>query len=91
MFDEIKDDKEVVSYIFSYSNHSDNSDINYPVSSRATKNIEVDDASPWPVVLREFTNFLSGIYGYDISKEVFIKDQFAQEHEDPHYPVSEFE
>ncbi len=91
MFDEIDDPKQIVSYSFSYSSHNDNSDIRYPVSSRSTKDVEVDDSAQWPVILREFTNFLSGLYGYDISKEVFIKDKFAGEYEDSYYSVSEFQ
>ena len=29
-----------------------------------------EDGTPWPVILRDFLSFLSGVYGYDIHKKV---------------------
>lgn len=46
----------------------------FPVQSSSQKNITMDDGTAWPAVVREFTNFLSGIYGYDISAKVFVQD-----------------
>lgn len=46
----------------------------FPVQSSSQKNITMDDATAWPAIVREFTNFLSGIYGYDISAKVFVQD-----------------
>lgn len=46
----------------------------FPVQTSSQKSITMDDATSWPAVVREFTNFLSGIYGYDISAKVFVQD-----------------
>jgi hypothetical protein len=46
----------------------------FPVQTSSQKSITMDDGTAWPAIVREFTNFLSGIYGYDISARVFVQD-----------------
>jgi hypothetical protein len=46
----------------------------FPLQTNSQKSITMDDGVAWPAIVREFTNFLSGIYGYDISAKVFVKD-----------------
>lgn len=46
----------------------------FPVQASSQKSITMSDDVAWPAIVREFTNFLSGIYGYDISAKVFVKD-----------------
>lgn len=46
----------------------------FPLQTSSQKSITMDDGTAWPAIVREFTNFLSGIYGYDISAKVFVKD-----------------
>lgn len=64
-------------YSFTYESGYDEVTSSYPLQIDARKRITVDECSPWPVVLREFTNFLSGIYGYDISEQVFVKEKLG--------------
>lgn len=46
----------------------------FPVQTSSQKSITMSDDVSWPAIVREFTNFLSGIYGYDISAKVFVQD-----------------
>lgn len=46
----------------------------FPLQTSSQKSITMDDGTAWPAIVREFTNFLSGIYGYDISARVFVQD-----------------
>ncbi len=46
----------------------------FPLQTSSQKSITMCDGTAWPAIVREFTNFLSGIYGYDISARVFVKD-----------------
>ena len=77
-------------YTFHYNSaYEEAASGSYPVQTNASKSIAVDDCSAWPVVLREFTNFLSGIYGYDISSQVFLQEKIGP-HEGEHYSVNEY-
>lgn len=38
-------------------------------------NREYDDGTPWDDVLKDFLDFMSGVYGYDISKKVSFTTQ----------------
>jgi hypothetical protein len=46
----------------------------FPLQTSSQKSITMSDETAWPAIVREFTNFLSGIYGYDISAKVFVQD-----------------
>lgn len=60
-------------YHFSYiSSHNEVTE--YPVQTNQTKTIYVSEDSAWPVVMREFANFMSGIYGYDITEKLLIEE-----------------
>ena len=67
-------DKFNVQYGFSYGTPFDEQNQSFPQQTSSQKNITMSDAAPWHMVLREFTNFMSGIYGYDITKQVFVQD-----------------
>lgn len=62
----------------SYHNYSfayftkDNDDIGdeFPIEDNLIRNLKYSDAITWQPVLRDFLSFLSGIYGYDIGKQV---------------------
>lgn len=61
-------------YTFSYfSGNQDDCEGEFPRAKSINTNVEFDDASAWDAVLREFLDFLSSIYGYDISKSVDVK------------------
>lgn len=45
----------------------------FPIAKSINTTCEFEDASPWDVVLNEFLNFLSSVYGYDISKHVDVQ------------------
>jgi hypothetical protein len=49
----------------------------------------MDDGTAWPAIVREFTNFLSGIYGYDISARVFVQD-ISYDGEKEHISVQDY-
>ena len=54
----------------------------YPEASESVKTVVFsgDDMEAWPAVLVEFTNFLSGVYGYNISEQVFVKDDGSKDY-----------
>lgn len=67
--------ENTVTYTFSHFTSPDEQPVgSFPVQSSSQKTITMDDCTSWPAVVREFTNFLSGIYGYDISARVFVQD-----------------
>lgn len=45
----------------------------YAQQSEDIKSVTMSDSATWHHVLREFTNYLSGIYGYDITGQVFVQ------------------
>lgn len=59
-------------YTFLYQDAVHDPDIHPDVhaNKQAQMSIDVSDAATWEVPLREFCNFLSGIYGYDIASKV---------------------
>lgn len=61
-------------YGFTYNNQYDPNSLDFPNQTSASKTITLTDDKHWAVVMREFANFLSGIYGYNITGQVFIKD-----------------
>lgn len=46
----------------------------FPLQTNSQKSITMSDDVAWPAIVREFTNFLSGIYGYDITSKVLIEE-----------------
>lgn len=42
------------------------------------KIIQVDGDQPWAEILSRFIDFLSGVYGYDISKKVAIREDLLE-------------
>lgn len=67
-------DKFVTQYSFSHQSCYDAESVSFPIQTSNQKTILVSDASTWRTPLREFTNFLSGVYGYDITSQVFVED-----------------
>lgn len=67
-------DQYNVQYGFTYNTQYDPNSIDFPNQTSAAKNVTLTDDKPWPVVMREFANFLSGIYGYNITERLFVKD-----------------
>ena len=59
-------------YTFTYNEFKYETDIHPEVheNKQAQMSIDVSDSSHWEVPLREFCNFLSSIYGYDIASKV---------------------
>lgn len=58
-------------YSFAYFSASDDGS-DFPVSKGITTNLTFHDHTTWDVVHKEFVDFLSSIYGYDISKSIDI-------------------
>lgn len=58
-------------YSFAYyvKNREDVAD-KFAVEDSVMRNLTYDDAITWDAVLRDFIDFLSGIYGYDIGNSV---------------------
>lgn len=46
----------------------------FPLQTSSQKSITMDDGQAWPAIVREFANFLSGIYGYDITSKLLIEE-----------------
>lgn len=62
-------------YTFSYS-EGENHPYSYTYSNKAADmSFEVSDDAQWVVPLREFCNFLSSVYGYDIASKV-LKEEY---------------
>jgi hypothetical protein len=60
-------------YAFQYRRH-DPDNAPHPEYTESEKAVEFsDDTDPWTPVLYEFCNFLSGIYGYNITEKVFVE------------------
>lgn len=59
-------------YTFAYYS-SEDCGPEYPNEKGVTTNISFDESTTWDVVHREFLDFLSSVYGYDISKHVDVK------------------
>lgn len=60
-------------YHFSYDS-ADNEDLpQFPAHTGMSKSVQIDQDAPWPQVLREFTTFLSAIYGYDVTEKTFVQ------------------
>lgn len=68
--------ENITTYTFLHGTSIDmeNADAAFPIQTSSEKCITMDDGTAWPSIVREFTNFLSGIYGYDISAKVFVQD-----------------
>ncbi len=68
-------------YTFSYQQHDPNNSP-YPEFTTTEKTVDFGEcADPWTPVLYEFCNFLSGIYGYNITEQVFVS-QYSFESDD---------
>lgn len=61
-------------YTFQFDSGFDEATEALPLQTHEQKRIIVSEGSSWRVTLREFTNFLSGIYGYNITEQVFVED-----------------
>lgn len=59
-------------YTFTYTS-SEGESSSFPLIHNEVKNCAFSDDTPWPVILREFAHFLSGVYGYNITEQVFIQ------------------
>lgn len=64
-----------VQYTFSYNTSYDALTHDYPKQTSAQKSITLSEDQPWHVAMREFANFLTGIYGYDITGQLFVKER----------------
>jgi hypothetical protein len=53
-----------------YTKDNDDLDGSFAIDDNVMRNLAYGDNVTWPVVLRDFINFLSGIYGYDIGESV---------------------
>lgn len=78
-------------YAFSY-NSATNEDLpQYPVQTHLNKVVSLDQDATWMMALREFLDFLSCIYGYDIKGKVFLQDFSSWDGEANFVPVSDYE
>jgi len=66
-------------YTFTYTS-SEGETTSFPLMHNEIKNCTFSDETPWPVILREFANFLSGIYGYNITEKVIVNDKLEGEY-----------
>lgn len=73
------EERRTANYTFSYSGDITPDCVQFPVHTRSNKNITVSEDSTWRVPLREFANFLSGVYGYNITEQVFVKSPLDED------------
>lgn len=73
-------------YTFTYDSAYEEDPVGFPLQSSSNKRVVVSDEQPWPVVMREFANFMSGIYGYNITEKLFMKDFDGEE-----YSIQDYE
>lgn len=59
-------------YSFTYYGASDDGS-EFPTAKRVSTSLTFHDETTWDVVHREFVDFLSSIYGYDISKSIDVE------------------
>lgn len=61
-------------YTFQYFSRPDyDSEGEFPSAKSVNNTLEFNEGATWDSVLREFLDFLSSIYGYDISKHVDVQ------------------
>lgn len=63
-----------------YVNGRDQTDDLFAVEDTITRDLTYNDCITWDVVLRDFIDFLSSVYGYDIGEQVkfrSLKDKMA--------------
>ncbi len=67
----------VHNYSFSYSYDDGTEAIDgYPIKKSVLTSITINDTEAWDVPLAEFVDFLSQVYGYDISEKITITSLF---------------
>lgn len=57
-------------FYFTYDSDEDDCGPEFPLKQRITSEFTVYDEATWDVVLQKFLEFLSSVWGYDISKKV---------------------
>lgn len=62
----------------------------FPLQTSSQKSITMSDGDSWDNIVREFTNFLSGIYGYNISEQVFVKERSWDDSEPLYVSLNNF-
>ncbi len=67
-------DNFVHHYTFTHQSSHDSEASSFPIQSVSSKTVAISDNTTWRTALREFANFMSGIYGYNITEQVFIQD-----------------
>lgn len=63
-----------------YVNGRDSTDDMFAVEDTITRDLTYNDSITWDVVLRDFIDFLSSVYGYDIGDQVkfrTLRDKLA--------------
>jgi hypothetical protein len=67
-----------VNYSFAYyTKDNDGLDGEFAIDDSVMRNLTYSSDTTWDVILRDFVNFLSSIYGYDIGESVKI-DSFEE-------------
>lgn len=69
-------------YNFNFRQDEETITTSFPVEKNVNVVVSFDDCAGWTSVLREFTAFLSSVYGYNISESVFIKEVSWDEESD---------
>lgn len=63
------------SYQFHYSSDEGDFPSPYAVEKSLNMSLRVSDEQTWIPVMKEFANFMSSIYGYDIGSRIMIQEQ----------------
>ena len=66
-------------YNFNYNSAFSETTDAFPAQTLCNKTITISEDSGWALPMREFANFLSSIYGYNITEQILI-EQWDGEH-----------
>jgi hypothetical protein len=67
-------------YIFKYDDEGEDAVEGFPLRKQFTHEVTIAEGETWEVPLRSFTDFLSSVYGYDISESVTVNTLMPSEH-----------
>jgi hypothetical protein len=72
--------KKMSKYIFKYDDEGEDAVEGFPLRKQFTHEVTIAEGETWEVPLRSFTDFLSSVYGYDISESVTVNTLMPSEH-----------
>jgi hypothetical protein len=69
-------------YVFKYDDEGEDHVEGFPLRKQFTHEVTVYESETWEVPLRSFVDFLSSVYGYDISQSLTVSSLMPSQHFD---------